>query len=163
LQEKYSGRRVELWRQYISQAAASGGWRNISLINGVQSTMVGYANGRAATPTYEEVCHNNTGHAETIEVVYNPQIVSLEFLLNLYFDVIDPTAVNMQCGDIGTQYRTGIYYTDKKDLPIIKNIITEVQEKYIKPIATKLKQLENFYPAEEYHRKYLNKNPNGYC
>ena len=132
-------------------------------IKGVVSTEVGYANGNTKNPTYEEVCHNNTGHAETVKVIYNGEVLSLDKLLNFYYEVIDPVSVNKQGGDIGIQYRTGIYYVDEKDLKIIEPSIKNLQNKYDKPIAVEVKPLENFYSAEEYHQKYLEKNPSGYC
>lgn len=135
----------------------------LSLINGVENTQVGYANGNKTNPTYEEVCRDNTGHAETVKVVYNPKIIGLDFLLTLFYEAIDPTAVNRQGADVGTQYRTGIYYIKDKDLPIIQSSIKKLQKKYDKPIAIEVKPLENFSPAEEYHQRYLDKNPNGYC
>ncbi|NLL85652.1 MAG: peptide-methionine (R)-S-oxide reductase MsrB, partial [Syntrophomonadaceae bacterium] len=124
---------------------------------------VGYANGRTANPSYEEVCYANTGHAETVKVEYDPKLLGLEFLLDLYYEVIDPLAVNRQGPDIGAQYRTGIYYLDKNDRPLIEASLDRLQKKYNMPIAIELKELENFYPAEEYHQKYLDKNPGGYC
>ena len=112
-------------------------------IRGVEKTEVGYANSQVPDPTYKEVCTGNTGAVETVKVVYDPQTVSLDLLLNLYFQTIDPTSVNRQGGDSGLQYRTGIYYT--------------------KPIAIEVMPLVNFYAAEEYHQDYLDKNVGGYC
>ena len=132
-------------------------------INGVVSTKVGYANGTMANPTYDIACHDNSGFAETIEVLYDPQIISLSFLLNMYFEVIDPTSVNRQGNDIGSQYRTGIYYIQEKDQDIILNALAHLQEVYTQPLAVECGPLINFYPAEEYHQHYLQKNPNGYC
>lgn len=132
-------------------------------IPGVVKTDVGYANGNTENPTYEEVCYKNTGHAETVKVIYDAQKLKLEKLLKLYFEVIDPIAVNRQGNDIGTQYRTGIYYTDETDLTVIELSLKELQRKYDKPIAIEVKPLENYYSAEEYHQKYLDKNPHGYC
>lgn len=99
-------------------------------IRGVKHTEVGYANGNTASPTYKEVCTDKTGFAETVKVVYNPREVSLELLLNLYFQTIDPTSINRQGHDQGTQYRTGIYYTDKADLTIIQNAVCELAKEY---------------------------------
>jgi methionine-S-sulfoxide reductase len=134
-----------------------------AVINGIVSTEVGYANGNTTHPTYEEVCYNNTGHTEAVKVVYNPHIISLDYLLKLYYEVINPISVNRQGNDVGTQYRTGIYYTDDSDLSIIHASIQKLQEKYDKPIAIEVQPLKNYYKAEEYHQKYLDKNPNGYC
>ena len=132
-------------------------------IRGVKHTEVGYANGNTASPTYKEVCTDKTGFAETVKVVYNPQEVSLELLLNLYFQTIDPTSINRQGHDQGTQYRTGIYYTDKADLTIIQNAVCELAKEYSRPLALEVEPLKNFYNAEEYHQNYLDKNPDGYC
>jgi peptide methionine sulfoxide reductase msrA/msrB len=130
---------------------------------GIVSTEVGYANGDTENPSYEDVCRRGTGHAETVKVQYNPDVISLEFILKLYYDVIDPLAKNRQGNDVGSQYRTGIYYTDDNDREIILNSLKELQKNFKKPIAIEVMPLENYYKAEEYHQKYLDKNPNGYC
>lgn len=148
---------------YLAGGCFWGLEKYLSLINGVENTQVGYANGKTINPTYEEVCRKNTGHAETVKVVYDPEIISLGTLLNLYFEAIDPTSVNRQGGDTGKQYRTGIYYIDINDLPVIKKSIEELQRKHDKPIAIEVESLKNYSPAEEYHQKYLAKNPDGYC
>ena len=148
---------------YLAGGCFWGTEKYIASIHGVLSTEVGYANGKTLNPTYEEVCTNNTGHAETVHVVYDPGIVSLEFLLELYYEAIDPTSYNRQGGDFGIQYRTGIYYVDDKDLPVIESSISKLQKRIDKPLAIEVKRLENFSPAEEYHQKYLDKNPAGYC
>ena len=132
-------------------------------ISGVKQTQVGYANGITEDPTYEEVCTDKTQFAETVRVVYNPDEVSLQFLLALYFKAIDPLSVNQQGHDKGTQYRTGIYYTDVADLPTIDEAYAREQQKHNQPLAVEKQPLENFYPAEEYHQDYLDKNPTGYC
>lgn len=132
-------------------------------IRGVESTEAGYANGNTKNPTYEEVCHNNTGFAETVKVVYNPQEVSLGLILDLYFKTIDPTSINRQGNDRGSQYRTGIYYTNPADLPVIRNAISALEKNYVKPIVVEVEPLKNFYKAEGYHQDYLDKHPGGYC
>lgn len=132
-------------------------------IRGVEKTEVGYANSHVANPTYKEVCTGNTGAAETVKVVYDPQVVKLQLLLELYFQTIDPTSVNRQGGDSGLQYRTGIYYTDKEDLPVIEAAIHDLAKEYADPIAIEIEPLVNFYAAEDYHQDYLDKNVNGYC
>ena len=148
---------------YLAGGCFWGMEKYIASINGVQSTQVGYANGKTDNPSYEDVCHRNTGHAETVRVVYASEIVPLEFLLELYYDSIDPVSINRQGGDSGEQYRTGIYYVSEADRPIIERSIAKLQKRYDKPIAIEIKPLNNFYPAEEYHQKYLDKNPGGYC
>lgn len=148
---------------YLAGGCFWGTEKYFSLIHGVLSTQTGYANGQTENPTYEAVCHNNTGHAETVHVVYDPEIISLDFLLDLYYEAIDPFSVNRQGGDRGTQYRTGIYYTQKEDLPIIENSIANLEKKHGRPVAIEVQPLFNFTSAEEYHQKYLDKNPTGYC
>lgn len=132
-------------------------------IKGVIKTKVGYANGNTKNPTYEEVCSNLTGFAEACYIEYNPNEISLEKLLEAYWKIVDPTIKNRQGNDIGTQYRTGIYYMDEEDLKIILESKKEEQKKYKDTIVTEIEPLKNFYEAEEYHQKYLEKNPNGYC
>jgi len=132
-------------------------------IEGVKGTTCGYANGRAENPSYEDVCRHDTGHAETVKVDFDDEVISLEDLLIYYFRIIDPVSVNKQGNDVGTQYRTGIYYTDENQLPVIKAAIEREQRKYNEKIAVEVLPIENFYSAEEYHQDYLDKNPNGYC
>lgn len=132
-------------------------------INGVLRTEVGYANGRGQNPTYEEVCTDQTGFAEAVHVVYNPQVLPISLLLKLYFKTIDPTSLNRQGGDVGTQYRTGIYYTDAHDLPMIQAEMAKLSKEYSKKIQIEVQPLRNFYAAEDYHQDYLDKNPVGYC
>ena len=134
-----------------------------SYVEGVTETEVGYANGHTANPTYEEVCRGHTGHAETVKVVYECQKIGLEQLLSLFYQSIDPTAVNRQGNDIGPQYRTGIYYTDPKEKSLILQSLAQLQKSYQAPIAVEVGPLRNFWPAEEYHQKYLDRNPLGYC
>ena len=130
-------------------------------IPGVVRTSVGYANGKTTNPTYYDIKH--TGHAETVQINYDPRKVNLRILLEYFFHIIDPTSLNQQGNDIGTQYRTGIYYKDDGDLMIIKAVVDAIQKKYKKPVATEVLPLENYFPAEEYHQEYLDKNPGGYC
>lgn len=134
-----------------------------SLVPGVKSTTAGYANSIIASPTYRQVCSGETNAAEAVQVVYDDSDVSLTDLLTLYFKSIDPISVNRQGGDAGTQYRTGIYYTDEQDIRVIEAHIATVQRRYKSPLAVEFKPLENFFPAEEYHQDYLYKNPGGYC
>src|SRR5690554_747847 len=135
----------------------------MSRIDGVLDTEVGYVNGSKENPTYEEVCTGTTGHAETTYVKYDENKISLEELLNRFWNIIDPTVLNRQGPDIGNQYRTGIYYIDENDLEIINKTLEEQKTKYIKPIVTEILPLKSFYKAEEYHQDYLKKNPGGYC
>ena len=135
----------------------------MSLINGVTATEVGYANGSVINPTYEQVCSGNTGHAETVEVTYEPGRVSLGFLLRMFFDAIDPTAVNRQGNDVGKQYRSGVYYREREDLTAITAEIAALEAKLGRKSAIEIEELSSYYPAEEYHQKYLDKHPGGYC
>ena len=123
----------------------------------------GYANGQTENPTYEEVCSGRTGHAEAVHLRYDPDLVTLTSLLHHFFRIIDPTTLNRQGNDRGVQYRSGIYYRDAEDLPVIQAVIAAVQPEYRQPIVTEVLPLANFYPAEEYHQDYLDKNPGGYC
>lgn len=148
---------------YLAGGCFWGVEKYFSLLPGVIATEVGYANGTSLTPTYEEVCRGNTGHAEAVKVEYNPTVISLPFLLQKYYDVIDPVSVNRQGNDKGTQYRTGIYYVDAADRAVIEMSLKELQKKYKEPIAVELMPLTHFFPAETYHQDYLDKNPGGYC
>lgn len=132
-------------------------------VEGVVETEVGFANGHTENPTYEEVYTDETGYAETVHVKYNPEVVSLRFLLQLYFKAIDPVSLNKQGHDEGTRYRTGIYYTESADLPVVNEVFDEVQRHYVQPLAVERQPLERFFAADEYHQDYLEKNPTGYC
>ena len=134
-----------------------------SLVPGVSSATAGYANSTVPSPSYEQVCTGHTGAAETVQVDYNPDSVGLTDLLKLFFKSIDPTSVNRQGNDCGTQYRTGIYYVDKSDAPVIETELATLQRRHTAPLAIEYGPLQNFYPAEEYHQDYLYKNPGGYC
>ncbi|MDR1532085.1 MAG: peptide-methionine (R)-S-oxide reductase MsrB [Clostridiales bacterium] len=147
---------------YLAGGCFWGLQKYLSLIQGVTETTAGYANGAAANPTYEQVCANS-GHAETVRVKYNENTITLTRLLDLYADVIDPAAENRQGGDVGIQYRTGVYYEDETDRAIIAGWLTLLGESLTKPAAIELAPLDSFYPAEEYHQNYLDKNPDGYC
>lgn len=132
-------------------------------VHGVVQTDVGYANGHVENPTYQQVCAHTTGYAETVRVVYDPQVVSLPFLLDLYYKAIDPTSVNRQGGDVGDQYRTGIYYTQEADAPVVEASLKALAGTLDAPVAVEAMPLQNYYLAEETHQKYLEKNPGGYC
>lgn len=135
----------------------------MKLLPGVIDTEVGYANGNTEHPTYEDVCRKNTGFAEAVKVIYDPQIISTQTLLKGYFETINPLSFDRQGNDVGSQYRTGIYYVDESYVEDINKSVALEQEKHTLEIATEVKVLENFYNAEEYHQDYLDKNPNGYC
>ena len=142
-----------------------GAEKYFSLVDGVLSTRTGYANGSDGlnNPTYEEVYTDRTGFAETVRIVYDPEVLPLSELLKLYFAAIDPVSLNRQGGDEGTRYRTGIYYSDPSDLPAIRSAFDEEAARHAEPLAVEVLPLKNFYDAEEYHQSYLDKNPGGYC
>lgn len=131
---------------------------------GVVSTRVGYTGGNTALPKYEAVKTGTTGHAEAIEVEYDASITSYDELLTLFFRLHDPTTLNRQGNDIGTQYRSTIFFADEKQQKVAKEKIASLtaKKKFSKPITTTLEKLGEFFPAEEYHQKYLQKNPGGY-
>ncbi len=147
---------------YLAGGCFWGLEKYLESIQGVTETQSGYANGETTEPTYEEVC-SGSGHAETVKVVYEPDILPLSFLLSLFFGAIDPTSVNCQGNDRGIQYRTGIYYTDISDRPVIEQSLNDLQEQLGKPVMVEAAPLVNYCPAEDYHQKYLDKNPGGYC
>lgn len=132
-------------------------------LKGVIETKVGYANGETVNPTYSDVKLGYTGHAEACYVKYDEKIISLEEFLKRFWRIIDPTILNRQGPDEGTQYRTGIYYINEEDLPIIQKSLEEEQKNHTESIVTEVEPLKCFYDAEEYHQKYLKKNPGGYC
>lgn len=132
-------------------------------INGVLDAVSGYANGTTENPSYEDVIYRKTGHAETVRVTYNPAQISLEQLLQHYFRIIDPTTLNRQGNDRGTQYRTGIYSNDPAERQQVARALEQLQQRYQQPLVVENLPLEHFFRAEEYHQDYLLKNPNGYC
>jgi methionine-R-sulfoxide reductase/methionine-S-sulfoxide reductase len=148
---------------YLAGGCFWGMEKYLANIPGVIKTETGYANGKTENPTYEEVCRHDTGHAEAVHLVYDASVISLQGLLHLFYKVIDPTSLNRQGNDMGTQYRTGIYYTDRDDLPVIERSLELLQQENKKPVVIEARPLDNYYPAEEYHQKYLDKNPGGYC
>ncbi len=148
---------------YLAAGCFWGAEKYLKLIEGVTFTEVGFANGNTENPTYKEVYTDQTGYAETVHLRYNPSIVSLRFLLEMYFKAIDPTSLNKQGEDEGTRYRTGIYYSDSADRTVIDEVVAEEAKKYGLPLCVEVEPLRNFYPADEYHQDYLDKNPSGYC
>lgn len=130
--------------------------------NGIIKTEVGYANGPNKAPSYEEVC-SGSGHAETVRIDYDPDIMPLAKIIERYFMIIDPLSVNKQGNDKGTQYRTGIYYVTPSQVNEIEPVYQTEEQKYGKKLVVEFMPLSNFFRAEEYHQKYLDKNPGGYC
>ncbi|MBQ8093466.1 MAG: peptide-methionine (S)-S-oxide reductase MsrA [Clostridia bacterium] len=152
----------------LQKIALAGGcfWgteRYFQLLHGVRDTTVGYANGPSDhTPSYEEVKHG-IGHAETVMVTFDPDMISLSELLTQYFSIVDPLSVNQQGHDIGIQYRTGIYYMDETQLPVIREAMKALENMLGEKPAIEIAPLDCFFTAEEYHQDYLIKNPQGYC
>ncbi len=147
---------------YLAGGCFWGTQKFFDQFDGVLGTEVGYANGNTEAPTYHEVCAGS-GHAETVKIVYDPGRITLTELLEYYFMVIDPTSVNRQGNDRGIQYRTGIYYEDEALLPEIEEAYAAEEKKVGEKLAVEVLPLENYCTAEEYHQKYLDKNPGGYC
>jgi len=144
---------------YVAGGCFWGLEKYIGLVNGVVDTEVGYANGANASATYGD----GSGYAEAVKVVYDPAVAPLAFLLDLFYDAIEPTSVNRQGNDVGTEYRTGIYYTDPADQAPIEQSLARLQKNHEQPIAVESGPLTNYTRAEDYHQDYLKKDPGGYC
>src|SRR6185369_15420145 len=137
-----------------------------SMLKGVKSVKPGYTGGTLANPTYEQVCNGNTGHAEAIEIKYDPAVISYDDLLTVFFNTHDSTTLNRQGNDVGTQYRSGIFYADEEQKTKAEALVKELNEKkaYEKPIVTEVKPLAKFYEAEDYHHDYYKNNSSAqYC
>jgi peptide-methionine (S)-S-oxide reductase len=135
-------------------------------LRGVEKVVSGYSGGRVANPTYEEVCRGTTGHAEVVQITFDPQVISFKELLEVFFTIHDPTTLNRQGADVGTQYRSAIYYHSQEQKGVADKVIADITAKKIwgGPIVTEVTKLDVFYPAEEYHQRYYERNPNqGYC
>lgn len=148
---------------YLAGGCFWGVEKYLALIPGVLRTEVGYANGKTENPSYEDVRYHASGHAETVLVEYDPAALALPALLEAFFLAIDPLAVNQQGEDIGIQYRTGIFYTDDEDKEVVEASLKTLAERLDGQLAVQAGKLKNYYTAEEYHQKYLEKNPGGYC
>ena len=132
-------------------------------VDGVKEAVAGYANGNGENPRYEEVYTDTTGFAETVRVRYDETRISLPQLTELYFTIIDPLSLNKQGGDIGTRYRTGVYYKEEAERALIQPVFEAEAHRQGAPLVVELEPLRNFYLAEERHQDYLDKNPDGYC
>lgn len=131
---------------------------------GVLRATPGYAGGWAEDPTYRQVCDGATGHAEVVEVEFDPEVISLEEVLEVFFAAHDPTSLNRQGADVGTQYRSVILYNSQEQRAAVESFISRIAKDYDRPIVTEVKELERFYPAEEYHQRYYERNPSQpYC
>ena len=155
------GTQCDIW---FAAGCFWGAQKFFKLVEGVEFTEVGFANGQLKNPTYEQVYTDTTGHAECVHVKYNPVVVSLEELAGLYFKIIDPLSLNKQGEDEGTRYRTGVYFADESDLPVLEKVFASVRKDLgVASIPVELLPLSSFYPADEYHQDYLDKHPGGYC
>ncbi|MGV6989367.1 peptide-methionine (S)-S-oxide reductase MsrA [Testudinibacter sp. P80/BLE/0925] len=135
-----------------------------SQIKGVQSAVSGYIGGQLANPTYAQVCDGVTGHAEAVKITFDSDIISYQTLLDIFFSIHNPTELNRQGNDIGTQYRSEIFYLDERQKQLAKNKLSELQPHFAAPIVTKISPVTTFYSAEDYHQGYFKQNPNtGYC
>lgn len=136
----------------------------LDTVAGVLRATPGYAGGWAENPTYRQVCDGTTGHAEVVEVEYDPEVVSLEDVLEVFFASHDPTSLNRQGDDVGTQYRSIVLYGSEEQRERVERFIDGIRGAYDRPVVTEVKRLERFWPAEEYHRKYFERNPDQpYC
>ena len=152
---------ADLHEIYLAGGCFWGVEEYFSRVAGVTDAVSGYANGRGETTQYELI--GQTGHAETVHVTYDANQITLKEILLHYFRIINPISKNKQGNDVGTQYRTGVYYKDEQDLEVINQVFEQVAQKYDQPLAVEKEALSNFIVAEDYHQDYLQKNPNGYC
>jgi len=153
---------------YLAAGCFWGAEKYLKLINGVTDTEVGFANGDTPAPTYKQVYTDTTGYAECVHVTYDPTVINLQNLIQLYFKAIDPTSLNRQGEDEGTRYRTGVYYlpdAEPSDIEILQTVFREEAATLHsgEKLQVELLPLKNFYLAEDYHQDYLDKNPGGYC
>ena len=133
-------------------------------VDGVKEAISGYAGGKIPNPTYKQICTGLTGHAEVIKIIYDPQIISFEKILNIFGDAHDPTTLNRQGADVGTQYRSTIMYLNSSQKEIATKWKSSLSAKYVDPVVTEIVPAPTFYKAEEYHQDYYDRNPNqGYC
>jgi len=135
-------------------------------LKGVENVVVGYSGGDVANPTYEQVCTGKTGHAESVQITFNPEVISYADLLRVFFTVHDPTTLNRQGADVGTQYRSAIFYHNEQQKETAEKVIKELEDEGVwnNPIVTEVTKFDVFYKAEKYHQEYYEKNPNqGYC
>ncbi len=135
-------------------------------VDGVNNVISGYTGGTILNPTYQEVCSDSTGHAEAVQVIFNPTKISYREILQIFFSVHDPTTLNQQGADVGTQYRSAIFYNNNRQRAIAEALIRELDEAHLweKPILTQIVALDKFYPAEDYQQKYFSRHPEqSYC
>lgn len=155
------GPQKEIW---FAAGCFWGAQKFFKLVEGVEFTEVGFCNGNLDNPTYQEVYTDTTGHAECVHVRYNPSVVSLRHLTELFFKIIDPLSLNKQGEDVGTRYRTGVYYDNPKDAEELASVFSQIRQSLgVESFPVELLPLKCFFPADEYHQDYLDKNPFGYC
>ena len=139
----------------------------LNRLKGVEAVISGYTGGKIKHPTYKEICTGTTGHAEAVQVIYDPNIIDYNTILTVFFTMHDPTTLNRQCADIGTQYRSAIFYANEEQKILSENFIKKLEEEHTfsEPIVTEISPLDVFYPAEDYHQNYYNQNreKNSYC
>jgi peptide-methionine (S)-S-oxide reductase len=157
--------------QPLHQAVLAGGcfWcleAVFDQVKGVINVVSGYAGGNRPHPTYEQVCSGSTGHAEVVRVTFDPSAIPFTDILHIFFTIHDPTTLNRQGADVGTQYRSAIFYTSDEQKTEAESVIAELtaEKLFANPIVTELTPLDTFFPAEDYHQQYFERNPNqGYC
>lgn len=135
-------------------------------LRGVESVVSGYAGGHVPNPSYEQVCNGTTGHAEVVQIVFDPSEVSFRELLDVFFTIHDPTTLNRQGADVGTQYRSAVFYHDDEQKRVAEEAIRDLEAEAVwdNPVVTQVVPLTEFYPAEDYHQEYFARNPRaGYC
>jgi len=135
-------------------------------VDGVENVVSGYTGGTTANPTYQQVCTGKTGHAEAVQLKFNPSKISYREILQIFFSIHDPTTPNRQGADLGTQYRSAIFYHDEQQKAIAEELIGELNKAHVyrKPIVTQIVPLDTFYPAEDYHGEYFSRHPEqAYC
>lgn len=135
-----------------------------SELNGVVKAESGYSGGTVTNPSYEDVCTDETGHAEVVQVTFDPKVISYKEILHVFFSVHDPTTLNRQGADVGTQYRSVIFYHNDSQKKIAEEVMSEMAKVWTNPLVTQLAPIDKFYRAEEYHQQYFRNNPSqGYC
>ena len=135
-------------------------------VEGIEKAVAGYTGGTTGSPSYGEVCSGTTGHAEAVQLIYDPQVISFKQILQIFFSIHDPTTLNRQGSDVGTQYRSSIFYYDEEQRAIAEQVIRELDDDNVwdVPIVTEVTPAREFYPAEEYHQQYYKRNPEQhYC
>lgn len=135
-------------------------------VRGITDVESGYTNGHTIHPSYEQICQGDTGHAEVVRLTFDADEISLQEVLEIFFHTHDPTTLNRQGNDVGTQYRSGIYYTEPAHRQVAEDLLRELEQggQFGRPVVTELQELTNYWPAEDYHQDYFAKNPGqGYC